>query len=114
VRVSPGSARDVNLAGLNQLRAVDKWLTIASAVLLGGYFAIALYAGASPSNDPQRGMAQGFIIFVALLLLAVGGVLWFAVVRNHPWLLRTIFVFTVLPTISLIAQQIFLLVHRAQ
>jgi hypothetical protein len=51
---------------------------------------------------------------VMLVLLSVGGALWFAVVRNHPWLLRTVFLFTILPTISLIAQQIFLLVHRAQ
>ena len=96
------------------MRAADKWMSVATAVLLSAYFAIALYAGGSPSNDPQRGMAQGFIIFVALLLLLAGGVLWFAVVRNHPWLLRIIFGFTVLPTLSLIAQHIFLLVHRAQ
>jgi hypothetical protein len=102
------------LDALNQLRAADKWMSITSAVLLAAYFLLALYAGASPSNDPQRGMAQGFIIFVALLLLSFGGVLWFAVTRNHPWLLRTVFAFTVFPTLSFIAQQIFLLVHRAQ
>ena len=89
-------------------------MSIASAVLLATYFVFALYAGTSPSDDPQRGMAQGFIILVALLLLSVGGVLWFAVVRNHPWLLRTVFAFTVYPALSLIAQQIFLLVHRTQ
>jgi hypothetical protein len=98
---------------LNHLRLADKWMSIASAVLLAAYFVVALYAGASPSNDPQRGMAQGFIIFVALLLLSVGGVLWFAVVRNHPWLLRIVFMFTVFPALSFIAQQIFLLVRRA-
>ena len=86
----------------------------ASAVLLAVYLVFALYAGASPSNDPQQGMAQGFIILVALLLLSIGGVLWFAVARNHPWLLRTVFAFTVFPALSFIAQQIFLLVHRAQ
>ena len=89
-------------------------MSIASALLLAGYLAFALYAGAAPSNDPQRGMAQGFIILVALLLLSVGGVLWFAVVRNHPWLVRTIFAFTAFPALSLMAQHIFLLVHRAQ
>jgi hypothetical protein len=102
------------LDALNHLRTADKWISIASAVLLAVYFVFALYAGASPSNDPQRGMAQGFIIFVALLLLSVGGVLWFAVVRNHPWLLRIVFAFTVFPALSLIAQQIFLFVRRAQ
>jgi hypothetical protein len=101
------------LDALNRLRAADKWMSIASAVLLATYFGSAWYAGASPSSDPQRGMAQGFIIFVALLLLSVGGVLWFAVVRNHPWLLRIVFAFAALPALSFIAQQIFLLVRRA-
>jgi high-affinity Fe2+/Pb2+ permease len=73
---------------------------IASTVFLAGYFAFALYAGVSPSNDPQRGMAQGFIILVMLVPLSVGGALWFAVVRNHPWLLRTIFVFTAFPALA--------------
>ena len=99
---------------LSHLRAADKWMSIASALLLATYFTVALYAGVSPSNDPQQGMAQGFIIFVALLHLCVGGVLWFAVVRNHPWLLRMIFALTVFPALSFIAQQIFLLVRRAQ
>jgi hypothetical protein len=89
-------------------------MSIASAVLLSVYFVLALFAGVSPSNDPQRGMAQGFIIFAALLLLSVGGMLWFAVARNHPWLLRIVFVFTVFPALSFIAQQIFLLVRRGQ
>jgi hypothetical protein len=101
------------VAGLDHLRAADKWMSIASAVLLIGYFVVALFAGASPSSDPQRGMAQGFILFVLLLLLSIGGVLWFAAVRNHPWLLRTVFVFSILPALSLTAQHIFLLLHRA-
>ena len=88
-------------------------MSIASAMLLAIYFALALYAGASPSHDPQRGMAQGFIIFVAVLLLLVGGALWFAVARNHPWLLRIIFALSVFPALSLTAQRIFLLLHRA-
>jgi hypothetical protein len=87
---------------------------IASAVLLAVYFVVALYAGASPSNDPQQGMAQGFIILVAFLLLSVGGLIWFAVARNHPWLLRIVFAFTVFPALSFTAQQIFLLIHHAQ
>lgn len=98
---------------LNQLRVADKWMSIATTLLLAAYFAVALYAGGSPSSDPQRGMAQGFIIFVAVLLVAVGGALWFAVVRNHPWLLRTIFALTVFPALSLMAQYIYLLAHRA-
>jgi hypothetical protein len=89
-------------------------MSIVSVVLLVAYFALALYAAASPSNDPQRGLAQGFIIFVAVLLLVVGGVLWFAVARNHPWLLRILFAFTVFPALSFMAQQLFLFVRRTQ
>jgi hypothetical protein len=96
------------------MRAADKWMSIASAVFLVGYLGSALYAGVSPSNDPQRGMAQGFILFVMLVLLLAGGALWFAVTRNHPWLLRTVFALSAFPALSLIAQQIYLLVHRAQ
>lgn len=96
------------------MRALDRWMSIASAALLAIYFAVAVYAGASPSNDPQRGMAQGFIIFVALLLLLAGGALWFAVARNHPWLWRIIFGLAAFPALSLTAQRIFLLLHRAQ
>lgn len=99
---------------LNDLRTPDRWMSRISAVFLVGYFAVAVYAFLSPSSDPQRGMAEGFIIFVALILLFFGGVLWFGVVRNHPWVVRIIFVVTALPAISLIAHEIFLLVHRAQ
>jgi hypothetical protein len=98
---------------LNNLRAPDRWMSIATAVLLAGYFAVAVYAPLSPSSDPQRGMADGFIILVALILLAFGGALWFGVARNHPWLIRIVFVVTVLPAISQAAQSIFLFVHHA-
>ena len=52
-------------------------MAIVCALLLAGYFAVAVYAVLSPSNDPQRGMADGFITFVAFLVLCIGGVLWF-------------------------------------
>lgn len=91
--------------GVNDLRTPDKWMAIASALLLVGYFAFALYAMSSPSNDPQRGMAQGFIIFVALVLLLLAGVLWFGVARNHPWVVRIVFAVTIFPALSQIAQE---------
>lgn len=98
--------------GINDLRTPDKWMAIASALLLAGYFAFALYAMSSPSTDPQQGMAQGFIIFVALVLLLLAGLLWFGVARNHPWVVRILFAITVFPALSQIAQEIFLLVRR--
>ena len=89
-------------------------MTIASALLLAVYFAFALYAMSSPSNDPQRGMAQGLIIFVALVLLLVAGVLWFGVARNHPWVVRIVFAVTIFPALSQIAQEVFLMLHRGR
>ena len=96
---------------LSELRTPDRWMAIASALLLAGYFAFALYAMASPSNDPQRGMAQGFIILVALVFLLLAGLLWFGVARNHPWVVRITFAVSVFPALSLIAQEIFLVVR---
>jgi hypothetical protein len=89
-------------------------MATASAILLAGYLTFALYALASPSNDPQRGMAYGLVVFIVLLILSVGGLLWFAVARDHPWLLRAVFVLAAFPTVSQIAQQIFLLVHHVR
>ena len=93
-------------------RTPDGWMSIVSAALLAGYFVFALYALSSPSNDPQRGMAQGFITLVALILLLLGGVLWFGVARKHPWIVRTVFAITIFPALSQFAQEIYLLIHR--
>ena len=100
--------------GFHDLRTPDRWMSIVSAVLLAGYFLFAMYALSSPSNDPQQGMAQGFIIFVGLVLLSLGGALWFGVARKHPWMVRTVFTLSVFPALSQSAQEIFLLVHRGQ
>jgi hypothetical protein len=100
--------------GFHDLRTPDRWMSIVSAVLLAGYFLFAMYALLSPSNDPQQGMAQGFIIFVGLVLLSLGGALWFGVARKHPWMVRTVFALSIFPALSQTAQEIFLLVHRGQ
>ena len=100
--------------GFHDLRTPDKWMSIVSAVLLVGYFLFAMYALFSPSNDPQQGMAQGFIIFIGLVLLSLGGALWFGVARKHPWVVRIVFAVSIFPALSQTAQEIFLLVHRGQ
>ena len=87
-------------------------MSAVSAVLLTVYFALALHAFLSPSSDPQQGMAQGFITLVALILLLLGSALWFGVARKHAWVVRTIFVITIFPAVSQIAQEIYLLIHR--
>jgi hypothetical protein len=98
--------------GAQDLRTPDKWMSIASAVLLAGYFLFAVYSLFSPSDDPQQGMARGFIILVGLVLLSLGGALWFGVARNHPWVVRTVFAVSIFPALSQTAQEIFLFVHR--
>ena len=84
-----------------------------TAILLAGYFGAALYAGFSPSTDPQRGMAQGFIILVALVLSVLAAALYVGMTRRHRWLVRALFALAVFPALSLVAQGIYLLAHRA-
>jgi hypothetical protein len=99
--------------GVQDLRTPDKWMSIASAVLLAAYFLFAAYSLFSPSDyDPQQGMARGFIILVGLVLLSLGGALWFGVARNHPWVVRIVFAVSIFPALSQTAQEIFLFVHH--
>ena len=94
------------------LRPWDRRLAIASALLLAAYFLVAVFAGASPSSDPQQGMAQGFIVFVGVALLAIAGLLWFSVARNHPWIVRVVFVLAAYPALAKMAELIYLGLHR--
>jgi len=97
------------------LRTPDKWMAAITAVLLVAYFVFLVYTLAAPSAyDPQQGMATGFITFMAFILLLFAGALWFGVARRHPWVIRTMFAITIFPVLSQTAQEIFLLVHRAQ
>ena len=98
----------------NELLAVDKCLSIVSVVLLAVYFVLAVYALSSPSDDPQQGMAVGFVILVGLVLLSLGGVVWLGIARGRPWIVRTVSVLVILPALSMIAQEIFLLLHRGR
>ena len=43
-------------------------LVVITALLLAGYLAVVGWAWASPSSDPQRGMAVGFLMLVTLFL----------------------------------------------
>jgi hypothetical protein len=71
-------------------------------------------ARAGAPVNPQQAMAQGFIILVGLVLLSLGGALWFGVARKHPWMVRTVFALSIFPVLIQTAQEIFLLVHRGQ
>ena len=98
---------------LHDLRPWDRRMASASALLLAAYFLVAVFAGASPSSDPQQGMAQGFIVFVGVALLAFAGLLWFGVARNHPWIVRVVFVLAAYPAVARTAELIYLGLHRA-
>src|SRR3954466_2952785 len=87
------------------------WMSIVAATLLVCYVTLAVYALASPSDDPQRGMAIGFLMLVVFILLTLGGLLWLGVRRGRRWLVRTVFAITVLPGLSPVARVIYLLFH---
>ena len=82
-----------------------------TAVLLAGYMALVVWGLASPSSDPQKGMAQGFLSMVAFGLLCLGGLLWLGASKGYPKLVWTVFAICMLPSLSLVARGIYLLVR---
>jgi hypothetical protein len=59
-------------------------------------------------SDIESGLGRQ----VGLVLLSLGGALWFGVARKHPWVVRIIFALGVFPALSQTAQEIFLWVRR--
>jgi hypothetical protein len=90
------------------------WMSIIAALLLTGYLGFAMWALLSPSDDPQRGMAIGFIMFVAMILLGLLALLWYGVRHGRKWLVRTVFGIAILPGLSPVARVIYLLIQRIQ
>ena len=88
-------------------------MSIIAAVLLAGYSSLALYGLFSPSNDPQRGMADGFILFVVAILASLGALLWLGVRRGKRWLVRVVFAISVLPVLSPVARLIYVMTRSA-
>ncbi len=83
-----------------------------TAVLLVGYLGICAWGWASPTgDDPQRGMAVGFLMMVTLFLLLLAALLWFGAARGHSGLVWTVFGICVLPSLSFVARGIYLLVR---
>jgi hypothetical protein len=82
-----------------------------TALLLAGYFGLVVWAWASPSTDPQRGMAEGFLGLVTALLLAFAGVLWIGVHYQRRWLVWVVFWMCAWPVLTPIARGIYLLVR---
>jgi len=84
-------------------------LVIITALLLAGYFGVVGWAWLSPSTDPQRGMAVGFLMMVTLFLLGLAVVLWYGVVHRRRRLVWVVFGICALPSLSLVARAIYLL-----
>jgi len=82
-----------------------------TAVLLAGYLAVVVWGLASPSSDPQRGMAQGCLSMAAVALLGLAGLLWWGAARRHPKIVWTVFGICLLPSLSLLARGVYLLVR---
>jgi hypothetical protein len=87
------------------------WMAIVAALLLAGYMAFALYALFSPSDDPQRGMANGFSCLTIVIFVSLEALLWFGVSRGRRWIVRTAFAIAALPALALVARLVYLLVH---
>jgi hypothetical protein len=86
-------------------------VVLTTGLLLAAYLGVIVWGLLSPSNDPQRGMAQGCLSLAALAVLSMAGLLWFGVARGHPRLVRALFWMCVFPAILLLAQGVFLLIR---
>ena len=84
------------------------WTSVVAAILLVCYLAVAIWALAAPSEyDSQQGMAIGFIVPVALVIVAMLVLLWRAVVRGRRWLVWTIFAVAAYPAVMQAAQIVY-------
>jgi hypothetical protein len=79
--------------------------------LLAGYFAIVAWAWSSPSTDPQRGMAEGFLMMVTFGLVGLASLVVLGVRRQRRWMVWLVFSLCALPSLSLVARGIYLLVR---
>ena len=86
-------------------------VVVITAVLLAGYLGVVAWAWASPSNDPQRGMAEGFLMLATIFLLGLAGLLWLGAARGSRKLVWTVFGICALPSLSLVARGVYLLVR---
>ena len=84
---------------------------VITALLLACYLGVAGWAWASTSDDPQRGMAVGFLMLVTIVLLGLAGLLWVGAARGRPRVVWTVFVICALPSLSLVARGVYLLVR---
>src|SRR5262245_36079520 len=96
------------VSGLRRTPAVVAAIT---GLLLAGYLAVVAWAWASPTSDPQAGMAVGFLALVTLFLLGLAGLLWYAIIRGRTGLVWLVFAICALPSLSLVGRGIYLVVR---
>ena len=86
-------------------------LVVVTALLLAGYFSVIGWAWLSPSTDPQRGMAEGILMLATLFFLGLAGLLWYGAARHRAGCVWVVFAICALPSLSLLARAIYLLVR---
>lgn len=86
-------------------------VVVLSACMLMGYLGLVLWAWSSPSSDPQRGMANGFLMLVTIVVLGLGALLWRGAVGGRRKTVWTVFAICALPSLSLVARGVYLLVR---
>ena len=84
---------------------------VIAALLLLVYLGLVVRAWMSPSSDPQRGMAVGFLVPVTLVLIGLAGMLWYGASHQRPGMVWTVFAICALPSLSFVARAIYLLVR---
>ena len=85
--------------------------SVVAALLLAAYFGVVSWAWLSPSTDPQRGMANGFLMLVTVCLLGLAGLLWLGIRSQRRGLVWFVFGVCALPSLSLVARGVYLLVR---
>jgi hypothetical protein len=86
-------------------------LVIITSLLLVGYLCVVAWAWFSPSTDPQGGMAVGFLMLATLFFLGLAGLLWYGVVTRRSRLVWFLFAVCALPSLSVLARGIYLVVR---
>jgi apolipoprotein N-acyltransferase len=86
-------------------------IAVIAGLLLAAYLVLVVRALLSPSSDPQRGMANGFLMMVTLFLLCLAGLLWYGTTRHRAGPVWTVFAICALPSLSFVARAVYLLVR---
>jgi hypothetical protein len=92
-------------------RGAPALLSAVTALLIGGYFAVVLWAWGSPTTDPQHGTAEGFLALVTLFLLGLAGLLWAGIRYRRRGLVWTVFALCAWPALMPVARVVYLLVR---